>query len=236
MLEFFKLYSYRLLNWVFPKQCIMCNDYGKYICNDCRKKYIHFQKTQVCHVCKQQTSVFCHSACRHKTNLSGVIVCLKYNKFIEKLVAEIKYNLYRDVLSAVLPFYINSLKRLGLNFKHVIFVPVPLHRRRLWERGFNQSELIATSLSSYFNSYCYNLLKRRYNTKHQVGLKREQRMTNLINAFDFNSKFKDFNLDKNKTIILVDDVMTTGSTLEQSAKVLKRHGFKYIYAIVLARG
>ncbi len=232
-----------IFNFLFPRQCIGCGYYGDYICPTCKKRYIKHQK-HYCHVCKKFTKIgeLAHKNCIKNSNLDFVFVCLKYNKFIEKLIADIKYNLYTDVVNSIVPFYIEKFLQNFSDYRNIILVPVPLYYRRRWSRGFNQSELIALKLQENLNVECLNLLKRNRNTKHQVGLKRADRITNVFNAFGFKDKiWRDFfQRTKRKKeeimIFLIDDVMTTGSTLEEAAKVLREHGFKNIAGIVLARG
>ena len=115
--------------------------------------------------------------------------------------------------------------------KNTVIVPVPLHRNRLNLRGFNQSELLARYLSKRLDLPGCDALVRRLNTMNQVGLQREKRLSNLDGAFDCSDK--EYILGKN--IILVDDVVTTGATLNECAKVLKQFGAKKIVGVVLAR-
>ena len=225
------------IDFFLPRQCIGCGSFGEYICKSCYKRFI-LKSTKYCHVCKKSCDNIVHKSCKSKTNLDGVFVCLKYNKFIEKLIAEFKYNLYTDIASVVVGFYISKIKELQLSTEDVLFVPVPLHRRRRWERGFNQAEILTKKICEKFNAHYLNLLIRTRDTKHQVGLKRQERLVNLTNVFAINKKDFDIFQDKfqKKKIFLIDDVMTTGATLEECALALKNNGINEVYAFVLARG
>ncbi len=108
-------------------------------------------------------------------------------------------------------------------------VPVPFHRSKLWWRGFNQAELLARLL----DITVMNLLKRGRNTRTQVGLDRQERLQNLKDAF-YLEKSR-LNLHPT-TVLLVDDVMTTGTTLEECATLLRQQGAKQIFALTFARG
>jgi ComF family protein len=113
-----------------------------------------------------------------------------------------------------------------------VFVPVPLSDTKLRKRGYNQAEILAQELSRKFNFPVQNLLKRKKETKTQVGLTNLQRKLNIKEAFEIkiqNSKLK------NQRFFLVDDVATTGSTLLEAAKVLKKTGAKKVFGLTLAR-
>jgi ComF family protein len=112
-----------------------------------------------------------------------------------------------------------------------LVVPVPLHPKRLIFRGFNQSLELGRALTGIPGlALCPTGLRRTRNTTPQAGLKQKERLTNLKGAFEADPK-----LVAGKKIILVDDVMTTGSTLEWAAKALKRAGAVQVECLVLAR-
>ena len=115
------------------------------------------------------------------------------------------------------------------NESDLLIVPIPLSARRLRERGFNQSLLIAQELSNYFVQPLANLLKKS-ERRPQSGLAGKKRQANIHGAFLWTGE----NLSGRK-IILVDDVVTTGATLAEAAKVLKRAGAKKVIGLVFAR-
>jgi ComF family protein len=122
-----------------------------------------------------------------------------------------------------------------VNFpKNFVVIPLPLHKNRKRIRGFNQAELIAVGFISAVSSSRLilepNLLVRTKNTKPQVELSGEERRQNIVGAF----AVSDPNVVKNKTILLVDDVKTTGATLEEAARVLKEAGAKRVWAMTAA--
>ncbi|MBN1331542.1 ComF family protein [Candidatus Dojkabacteria bacterium] len=178
---------------------------------------------------------FVHKACKRKTTLDGVVVCCKYNKTVEHLIAELKYNFYTDIVNYLAEYYEAGFLLLPGDKAGTSLVPVPLHKRKLKSRGFNQAELIAKKLISKLRVSneidCQNLLVRIRNTKTQVGMSRKERIENLEDVFRINPKEK-----IPERVVLIDDVMTTGTTLEECAYVLKNAGTKKIYALVFARG
>ncbi|MBI5413787.1 ComF family protein [Candidatus Peregrinibacteria bacterium] len=117
--------------------------------------------------------------------------------------------------------------------RDAVLVPVPLHKRRKLFRGFNQSEILAKGIGKTLNIRCENLLQRHIFTRPQVELEYKDRLSNLKGAFSpANSGYK---CDQNATYILVDDVATTGTTLNECAKVLKSAGAKNIICLVVCR-
>lgn len=116
-----------------------------------------------------------------------------------------------------------------------LLVPVPLHPKRLRERGYNQSELLAKALSKQTGIPWQDSLERVRNTPHQTGLSREQRLKNLDSAFAV-KRGKRGGEVTGKRVILIDDVFTTGTTLQQCAKVLYQHGAAEILGATLASG
>jgi len=113
-----------------------------------------------------------------------------------------------------------------------IIVPVPLHPSRLRERGYNQSQLLAEEISEITGKELMNhIVIRKKPTKSQTTLSHRERKENLKDAFKVVSSGSVLN----KTILIVDDVMTTGATLNELAKVLKKEDAKKIYGLVLAR-
>ncbi len=118
-------------------------------------------------------------------------------------------------------------------------IPVPLHRRRLRFRGFNQSELLAQILSQTLTPgldvplYTEVLIRTRFTKPQMKTDSREERLSNLKNAFAIQETSTP--ILKGKSLWLIDDVATTGTTLEECATVLKQHGATAVFGIVLAR-
>ncbi len=180
-----------------------------------------------------------HKGCESRTNLSRVAVCYQYTDLAKALVSELKYHLQTKVAEIITNLILESI---DIDFfSNAVLVPIPLHRFKLWSRGFNQAELIAQKLAKRINQFgnsieVKNLVDRTRNTKTQVGMDKTQRMENLKQAF-----MPNFRLIKQVKIsglepILIDDVMTTGTTLEECASILKKAGIKEVKALVFARG
>ena len=118
-------------------------------------------------------------------------------------------------------------------FGPVLLVPIPLHYLRLWQRGFNQAQLLGQVVAKELQVPLVSPLKRVRHTQPQFGLGRHLRRANVVGAFAIKSDQLD--IIKDKTVVLVDDVVATGSTIEECARVLKNNGAKEVWALVLAR-
>ncbi|MGA2911754.1 MAG: phosphoribosyltransferase family protein [Candidatus Levyibacteriota bacterium] len=157
---------------------------------------------------------------------------------MQKLIFNFKYKPYLTDLKTVLAdlFYESIIQneqfiKLIANGKWLI-VPIPLSKAKLRKRGYNQAEILGKELSKKLNIPVQNLLERTRETKTQVGLTNLQRKLNVRNAFEIiNHKSSIIN----QNILLVDDVATTGSTLLEAAKVLKRAGAQKVFGLTLAR-
>jgi ComF family protein len=192
-----------------------------------------------CVLCKKQTnySKICEN-CKKKTALKAVFVVANYNnQILQNLLHNLKYNFVEEIsdyLSDLIIKYLelnNIFEFFQINSNNTILCPVPLHKKRYLARGFNQSELLAQKLNVYYKIPQKDLLIRQINTISQISLNRQERQINLKNAFVFN----DQEIIKNKKILLIDDVVTTGSTLIETAWVLEQKGFNEIYGLVIAQ-
>jgi ComF family protein len=135
-----------------------------------------------------------------------------------------------------------SLPKIFVNFKECLIVPIPLHSRRLRWRGFNQAEEIARGLSEYFGvKMATDILLRKKHSQPQVKLNMEERADNIKGCFHIPSPYEgegkgEVKYLSNRNIILIDDVATTGSTLNEAARVLKENGAGEVWGLVAAKG
>ena len=119
------------------------------------------------------------------------------------------------------------------DLKGAVFVPVPLHFFRKWKRGYNQSDLIANALARHVGGRIQRLLRRKRYTPSQTSLTKAQRIENVRGAFGLCRFVK---IDPQAMYVLTDDVFTTGSTLNECARVLKENGATVVRVFTLAHG
>jgi ComF family protein len=143
-----------------------------------------------------------------------------------------KYGGKTHIAGSLGPLMASFAKRWLKKMDSCLMMPVPLHPKRLRERGFNQSLLLARHIASVLGAELdFLTLRRVRDTKPQTGLHRDERRKNVRRAFELTDR----NVVKGRSIILVDDVATTGSTLNECARVLKRSGSDKVLCLVLAR-
>lgn len=153
------------------------------------------------------------------------------NELLKEAVHSLKYSYIEELGRPLGELLLKGFKKsLIAQCKFDFIVPIPLHKKRFKERGFNQAKLISQSLSCYLNCPINKkVLIRRKNTASQMTLGRKDRLHNMKDAFIIGEEVV------GKTILLVDDVMTTGSTLENAVQTLKHAGARQVSAIVLAQ-
>ncbi len=159
----------------------------------------------------------------YESGLRGLIHLLKYESVVP--VASALGGMLASVIKELLP---------ACGESRPLIIPVPLHKSKRSDRGFNQAELIASAAVKRLPKrleLASQVLVRQRATISQVGLTREQRIANMRDAF----RVRDRQQVRGATVILVDDVMTTGTTLSECARVLKQAGAERVFAATVAR-
>lgn len=237
-----KLYN-SVLDLLFPEEgvCFYCDKYYEevkedHICSECRDK-LTFIIEDKCPVCGkptyQSSSLQRCSYCINKTfYFKKAISPLEFKGLLRKSIYRYKYESKPYLYKSFGEFMINALKKESIENIDLI-VPVPLHRSRKAERGYNQAELLAKYLSSKLNipQDSKNLIRAKA-TRIQNRLSRHEREKNIKDAF----KIKDSGVFKYKRILLVDDIFTTGATVNECSKILMECGANEVYVITIATG
>ncbi len=250
---------------IFPIRCIGCYKFGEYVCQGCLRK-ISIKKSFECIGCKRNTPLgqTCYLCAKTFFVDQLLIVADFKDPLVEKMLKFFKYKFIADLEWPISILVKKYLKWLTLNKKFNVFeehnpraqraeqqpnravaawpssndgpllVPVPLHFRRLNWRGFNQSELLARNIADTFQmEISCEVIERLNNVTPQADIKeKEERLKNL------NGIFKVLDKDKivGREVLLIDDICTTGATLNECAKVLKAGGAVKVTALVVARG
>lgn len=168
--------------------------------------------------------------CRKKSSLTGVIVVAKYSGIIKESIHSFKYGGDKELLQPLGKILVKKFSEIKIPGQ-ITITSVPLYRTRKNTRGFNQSELLGKYLAKGVGARYEELLRRVKPTESQTKFHKYERIDNLRGAF----KAKTKNL-RGKKIILVDDVCTSGATLEACAKELRQAGAREIWGLVLAHG
>lgn len=227
---------------LFPVFCFDCSSEGTWWCKDCIQKSF-FGGEFYCPVCHQKNidGKNCVN-CQAVSSLEAVAAFFNYqeSKAANELIKIFKYNLASDINSVwrqVSSDFLLKIWAMGQwPTDDLAIIPIPLHPRRQKARGFNQANLIAKNIFEVLKKDHKNIhfdgssLKRIRFTKQQAKLSRAERLINLKDAFVWQSD----NLP-NKNIVLVDDVFTSGATMQECARLLKNAGAQKVYGLVMAR-
>lgn len=230
---FVELYKYYFLNIFFPVKCVGCGKYGVNVCSDCLNEINGFV-TDTCNLCGKisKYSKYCPSCkVRLKTSLSGILVSAEYDVGpIKEMIHHLKYSGNVELVPYLGEVIVARIKD-KFNSTNLIVVPVPMHAKREARRGYNQAELLARYVSKRLDLRGRVALSRIVHTHTQVGLNKKERRENLSGAF----RCIDTELISQKDVLLIDDVSTTGATLDECAKVLKEAGAKRVWGVVVAK-
>lgn len=232
-----------ILDVLFPKFCLNCAKEGNYLCQDCQSLLEVLEDNFcLCQKSKRLPEAGKCQQCRSK-KLNGLYCALSYqNHLVKKLIQKFKYQPHIKELSKNLSSLITThflLLSLGFNnntikkkFSKSILMPVPISKKKLKQRGFNQTEEIGKELAKFLKIPLINknLIKIK-EIMPQTELKKQEREKNIKEAFSLKNK-KEI---KDKKILLIDDVYTTGSTMEECARILKEAGAEEVWGIVIAR-
>ena len=221
---------------LFPKRCIRCARVGAYICKRCIIQ-VQFAKA-ICPQCKRPSiDGFVHQSCTRPQGLDGVINLWEYKRVVKATIVALKFQYVSDVADELSDHFVKLITLADKPIpQKALIVPIPLHCKREKWRGFNQSALLGKQIAKKLQwSYVGDILVRKHNTKAQTEVKvKEKRKKNILGAFEFNSKYKEELKRHDKTIFVFDDVWTTGATLREAGKVLKRNGAKVVWGMTVA--
>jgi ComF family protein len=231
-----------LLDFVYPQHCAICKKHlrreEKDICQVCWNSLVTLTDP-FCPYCKsfieeEDTECsFCKSAGEFSEDHKILLVRSlgRFDEYYKELIHRFKYG-------KKIPLGKRLGRRLGetinddsIFLKSDFLIPVPLHKSRYRERGFNQSEIIAEEISKATGlPFLKDMLKRKKNTKDQTNLSPQEREKNVRGAFVVTEP----EMINGKKIILVDDVITTGATLSECARMLKQAGAEKILGMTIA--
>ena len=208
------------LNFLFPIYCVGCKKENFHLCKDCLGKLpVKIIENHI-----NGLTVFAAIKFREDSPIAELIHRFKYDgaKEIAEILVKYCSNLAVKCPRLAPPCGVDCL-----------LVPVPLHKKRFNFRGFNQSMLLAQELSKKWNFPVADILQRHRYTRPLVELDGTERLTNVTDAFSM--KNPEEKLNPPATYIIIDDVCTTGSTINECAKALKKHGAEKIFGVVVAK-
>ena len=214
-MKYFDSFCALWLDIFFPRFCVRCGQMGEFLCNRCERQIKKYHAPIVLDL--------------EKLSVDEAKALFYYESPVSLLIQALKFQSVKDIANYLIKFadQIPSCDVIAFT---------PSSKEREDKRGFNQAQLLAQELALKYGKRCLNLLAKKQLKKSQVDCKsRAERLRNLSGSI-FLDKKVDLNLIKNKTILLVDDVITTGTTMNECALVLKLAGAKRVVALAVAHG
>lgn len=210
----------QIINLIYPQTCGICEKIAKEpICKKCRNK---LEELAICNI---------HNYSHQ--NFTRHLYLFAYKGIIREKIIEYKFSNKAYLNEMFVNFMIKNKKICGFLKKYDIMIPVPISKKRKQKRGYNQSQLIAKKLGKELKNLklVTNVLQKQKDILPQSTLSQEERKKNVKNAY----KIQNEQIIKNKTIILLDDVFTTGSTVEECSRMLKLAGARQVDVITIAK-
>lgn len=233
-----------ILDIIYPVRCPLCGEIvvpkDLRICSSC-KEQLPYIKEPRCMKCskpiEQEEKEYCSDCERKGYHYDKGYAVWIYNDVMRKSIADFKYHSRKEYAK----FYVDEIIRLyGTKIKMLspdVLVPVPVHRSKYLERGYNQADILARRIGKEMDiPVLSKLLIRNKKTMPQKKLSDKERLLNLLEAFQYNEKAAISYNNSITKVLLVDDIYTTGSTVEACANVLKNNGISEVYFIVLCIG
>ncbi len=203
-----------ILDFLFPKKCVGCGKWGKYLCDRCFRqlKWLHPKVKLV------------------GGGMDGLVSWVEYEGVARRAIVMLKFKFVSDLIEEVVGKILGERQDMREKFRGFTVVPVPLAQARERWRGFNQAAEIGRLVASRWSLALSDLLVRVKNTGQQVGKSRKERLENVRGAFGLKTRDQ-----LPRAVLLVDDVWTSGATMRAAASVLKRAGVKTVWGLALAR-
>lgn len=218
-----------LFEILFPKRCVGCKKVGAYLCGVCFRR-LELVSATVCLRCDRPAiNGLVHPGCKTRYMPEGYTAVFTFKSPVKELIYELKYRGVADIATLCSQFMAKAVPQHVLDKKPIVMA-VPLHKKKLLQRGFNQSQLLAKEISRELQLRLNSTsLHRTRMTQTQAKLHRDLRKSNTKDAFVCANR-----LD-GQSILLVDDTITTGATLVACTHALKKMGATFVWAITLSQ-
>lgn len=225
------------LDFLFPRKCLGCGRTGSYFCSICLNLVL-LKDEPICPECgRLSVGGLTHPGCRKAWGLDGLTSIFTYKGIMEKGIKKLKYRFITDIAADLVELFLSFCgeNKAFVNFcqNQPVLISVPLYPQRERWRGFNQAQLLGQMIAKNLGlKLAPDLLRRVKQTQPQVDLTKTQRRRNIANAFKISQHL---NYSLPTSVLLFDDVWTSGVTLREAGKILKRSGVGKVWGLTLAR-
>ncbi len=219
------------LDLLFPQYCVGCGKEGSFLCHTCRQSLPRITPP-LCPRCgrPQHGGIFCPDCVNWKAEIDGIRSPFRFDGVMRQAIHQLKYRHLRALITTLAGLLQDYFTTSPIPAE--VLVPVPLHRKRLRERGYNQSGLLARELGKLISLPVIDdcLIRRRHTPPQARTSNVNERHHNIADAFTC----RDRRL-QDKPVLLIDDVATSGATLNACAAALKAAGATSVWGLVMAR-
>ena len=238
-----KKYMENSIDYIYPRKCPLCQKLTKghcLICEECREQVPYIEEPY-CMKCgkpfyeEERTKEYCYDCNRYQRSFVRSYSLLRYEGMVKKSMYQFKYYNKREFADWYAKELVRRYEREWTRVQIDCIIPVPIHKRKKRQRGYNQAEVLAKRIAKLLEIPCYpNGLIRVIETRPQKELDNKDRYRNLKQAFRIGTLGKEQEL---KTVLLIDDIYTTGATLEACTQVLLESGrTKRVYGCTVCSG
>jgi len=236
----FRTFWHGICELFYPNNCVLCHrglsPTEKNLCEVCQNK-LQMNYPPFCRSCSRHLDIdrrdsLCRECQKNPHQFDRTWAAMLYNETMKEMIHLFKYANKTSLRMNFINYMLKFIEKYHVPLAdYQIIIPVPLHPARQRERGYNQSEFLAQGISEHFHiPLCDRQLIRSRHTPHQALLSEKDRWTNIRDAF----KIKQPQLFKDQSILIVDDLMSTGATVSEMASVLKSNGAKGVAVLTAA--
>jgi len=229
-----------LIDFLFPKACLSCGRLGSYICLPCQRKLKSIEGKYCFYCGGESISNYTHPACRRIGGVDGLITFFQYGRVLGRIIKNIKYRGVKGGLNELISLVgavnysamMKMVDKKASREEQIRVSFIPLSHQRQARRGFNQAELIANAVAKRLGIKQESLLVKTRTTLPQANTKSiDERKKNLQGVFSVKKIRRPFP----SVVFLADDILTTGTTIREATRVLKRAGARFVFAVTLAK-
>jgi competence protein ComFC len=236
MINFFQNLFFHIVDLLFPSYCINCAAATSYkdacLCGNCIEKIELLENK--CEICSgaifENKCVICSG---RKIYFDKNITVAGYSGIVKEILHNYKFNKRKRLCKHISKLAIKEI----IQYKNIIDIitSVPINRKKRFDRGFNQSELIAKDIAKKLNKVYLSCLKEKYHFKTQRKLGFRDRFLNILDRYEVQNAKRNKKYIQDKKVLIIDDVFTTGATINECARILKSFGADRVYSLTIAR-
>lgn len=223
---------YETADLLFPMYCLSCgrsiSNRNNCVCDSCFSKISPV--IDGCEYCSGRIIDGRCSVCSDRMWYIEKNICIaEYSGVMKEIIKHYKFHKRKRIYNKFTSQIFDAVKHSGIQFD--LIVPVPMNKKKKWERGFNQSELLARSVAKFYGKQYSSVLKEKNSTGSQKEMGYRERFLHILDRYEVTDRAA----VSGRNVLLLDDVLTTGATINECARILKNAGALRVYSVTMAR-